>query len=293
MSTKQAAASSIPFQYESEPGRVIRGDAHLCRADGGPEATIAIVHGFKGFKDWGMFPYVADRLAASFDVVRFNLSRNGVGASLVEFDELDQFGRQTFSADLEDIAGVVDRIRAGALPLGPSAPRQPIASRIVLLGHSRGGGESIVYALDRPGAVAGVVAWNGSTRFEAMFGDAALRAMRGEGVAYIDNARTKQRMPLTREIADDLDANRERFDIVGRIPSLRTPLVLVQGTNDHKSLLEGSARLTAAHPAIPWIRIDGGDHTFGAKHPFQGATEPLEAAIDATAEAIRSGMPAL
>ncbi|MCI3921594.1 alpha/beta hydrolase [Paenibacillus sp. TRM 82003] len=279
---------SIPFEYEVGTDRVIRGDVHLTRAERAPEATVVIVHGFKGFKDWGMFPYVAERLAETFDVVRINLSRNGVGASLVDFDELEKFGRQTFSGDLDDIGSVVDRIRGGALPLGAGAQRQPSAERIVLLGHSRGGGEAIVFALDRPDAIAGVVSWNGSTRFESMFGDAALRAMREEGVAYIDNARTKQRMPLTREIADDLDTNRERFDIGGRVPALATPLVLIQGTADHKSLLQGSERLTNVNPSIPWVRIEGGDHTFGAKHPFEGTTAPLEAALAATVQAILS-----
>jgi pimeloyl-ACP methyl ester carboxylesterase len=279
---------AMAFQYEVAQGRIVRGDVHLARS-GKPEATVLVVHGFKGFKDWGMFPYVAERLSAAFDVVRFNLSRNGVGASLTEFDELEQFGRQTFTGDLEDIQDLMARVRAGTLPLGEGQQqRQPSPERIVLLGHSRGGGEAMVLALDMPNALDGVIAWNGSTRFETMFGDAALRAMREEGLAYIDNARTKQRMPLERVIADDLEANAERFDIVGRISSLEAPLALIQGTEDYRNLQQGSERLTEANPYIPWIRIPGGDHTFGAKHPWQGTTEPLEAAIDATVVTIRN-----
>ena len=44
-----------------------------------PRPAVVIVHGFKGFKDWGMFPVVADRLArAGLTAVSVNLSGSGV-----------------------------------------------------------------------------------------------------------------------------------------------------------------------------------------------------------------------
>lgn len=276
--------SSISFQYEQGPDRIIRGDFHPASRPE-PQATVVMVHGFKGFKDWGMFPYAAERLAETFDVVRFNLSRNGVGASLTDFDELDKFGKQTFTGDLEDMKDLIVRVRESNLPV---AGRQPVTERIVLVGHSRGGGESIVLALDEPALVDGVVSWNGSTSFPAIFGEPALHAMRQDGVAYIDNARTKQRMPLERIIADDLDLHRDRFDIIGRISQLQVPLVLVQGTDDFRSLWAGSEKLVASAPSVPWIHIPGGDHTFGAKHPFAGSTAPLDEAIAATEREIRA-----
>jgi pimeloyl-ACP methyl ester carboxylesterase len=278
--------SSISFQYELEPERIIRGDFHPALRPN-PQATVILVHGFKGFKDWGMFPYAAGRLAETFDVIRFNLSRNGVGASLTDFDELDKFGKQTFTGDLEDLKDVVVRVREGKLPV---AGRQPVAERVVLVGHSRGGGESIVLALDEPSLVDGVVSWNGSMSFPAIFGEPALRAMREDGIAYIDNARTKQRMPLGKIIADDLEHNRDRFDMIARIPQLQVPLVLIQGTDDFRSLWAGSEKLVSAAPSVPWIHIAGGDHTFSAKHPFNGSTPPLDEAIAATGREIRERM---
>lgn len=276
---------SVSFEFAAAVDRTVRGNVHPAR-NAAPEASVVVLHGFKAFKEWGMFPYVAEKLAETFDVVRINLSRCGVGPSLTEFDELEKFGRQTIGGDLEDVAAVVDRIRDGRLPL-PAGVRQPLPSRVVLLGHSRGGGEAIVHALDCPDTVAGVVSWNGTVSFGEMFGEAALRSMREEGEAFVENARTKQLMPLTREIAEELDANANRYDIVGRIGTLRVPLVLVQGDMDHDRLLRGSERLTAANPAIRRIRVPGGYHTFGAVHPFAGTTAPLEAAIAATIDAIR------
>ncbi|MBJ6363713.1 alpha/beta fold hydrolase [Paenibacillus sp. GCM10012307] len=272
------------FQYatNSAETRIIRGNIHYASANQ-PQGTIVIIHGFKGFKDWGMFPYVADRLSAQYDVIRFNLSRNGVGESLTEFDELEQFGRQTFSGDLEDLGALLERVRTGNLPL---EGRQPTADRLVLLGHSRGGGEAILWALDHPDTVHGVISWNGSVRFTDIFGETGLQEIRERGIAYTRNARTGQMMPLERVIADDLEQNKARFHITERITELRVPLALIQGDQDYRRLIEGSEQLVERRPDIEWISIAGGDHTYGAKHPFQGTTPALDAAIEATLKAV-------
>ncbi|NBC26064.1 MAG: alpha/beta hydrolase, partial [Bacteroidetes bacterium] len=64
---------------------------------------ILFVHGFKGFKDWGAFPDACEDIARQgFCVISFNLSKNGVGKQMLEFDELDLFRKQTLSSDLDD-----------------------------------------------------------------------------------------------------------------------------------------------------------------------------------------------
>lgn len=273
----------MSHSFELIPGedRTIRGDFHPA-AGGEPKATIVICHGFKGFKDWGMFPPAAERLAAaSFDVVRFNYANNGVGASLTEFDELEKFAKQTFSGNLDDLDTLVTHIRNGTLPV---PGRQPTGGKVLLLGHSRGGGEALVYAFDHPEAVAGVVCWNGAVRLGLSFG-AVRQRMQEEGRAYIENARTGQPMPLDRVILDDLDANRERFAVIDRARTAKLPVVLVQGTRDIASLIEGSAMLVDANSAVKWVRIAEGDHTFCAKHPFQGEPQPLADALAVTVDA--------
>src|ERR687894_562892 len=47
-----------------------------------PRPAVVIVHGFKGFKDWGMFPHLADRLGlAGFTAISLNMSGSGVDDS--------------------------------------------------------------------------------------------------------------------------------------------------------------------------------------------------------------------
>ncbi len=93
-------------------------------------------------------------------------------------------------------------------------------------------------------------------------------------------------MPLERVIAEDLEQNRERFNIVERITELKVPLVLVQGEQDYRRLIHGSEQLVRRRADIEWITIADGDHTFGAKHPYQGTTAALDAAIGTTLKAV-------
>src|SRR5829696_7867016 len=87
------------------------------RASHEPSARPAVIvlHGYKGFKDWGMFPRVSDRLAqAGFTVISPNLSGSGVDDS-GDFSLPEQFGHNTFSAELQDIQLLVDAVFQGRL----------------------------------------------------------------------------------------------------------------------------------------------------------------------------------
>ncbi|MDH3268405.1 MAG: alpha/beta hydrolase, partial [Ignavibacteria bacterium] len=65
---------------------------------------LIFVHGFKGFKDWGFWPYTGNYFGnRGFFVLTFNFSNNGVGEKLTEFTELDKFANNTFSLELEEL----------------------------------------------------------------------------------------------------------------------------------------------------------------------------------------------
>ena len=85
-----------------------------------PRPAVLILHGFKGFKDWGMFPVLAERMArAGFTAISFNMSGSGVDQQ-GEFSYPDRFGRNTYSAELEDLKRVMDALADGALGVAPS-----------------------------------------------------------------------------------------------------------------------------------------------------------------------------
>ncbi|MDF2653044.1 MAG: alpha/beta hydrolase [Paenibacillus sp.] len=266
-----------PFERWIETDRVVRGDFYEA-ASHPARGTLIICHGYKGFKDWGMFPHVAQTLAEDVDVISINFSYNGVGADLLEFTELEKFARETYSKDLEDLHAVVNDIRNREV----SATQKPI----LLLGHSRGAGVCMIYALDHPEHIGGVISWNGIANVD-LFTEENKVEMRATGRTYTMNGRTKQNMPLDLEILEDMEHNRERFDIVGRISGAKFPIALIQGAEDGERGLRGSKRLVEQNAAISWIRIPEGNHTFGSVHPYQGETKPLKEAIRETKRTIQ------
>jgi hypothetical protein len=128
---------SFRIVHQKDPRRVIRGAIDV--PDGEPPSRrgwphACILHGFKGFMDWGFFPDLARRLAESgIAAVRFNASGSGVGEDLDRFGDLDAFEKNTLSRELEDVAAVRAWICSGG---AAGIDRE----RNAWIGHSRGGG---------------------------------------------------------------------------------------------------------------------------------------------------------
>lgn len=263
------------FAFGIDPDLTIRGEVRVTGEEG-RKPVVLLIHGFKGFKDWGFFPYAAEQLARSgFAAVTFNFSCNGVG--LTDFDELHKFGGNTYSREQADLNALLARLQAGELPL---ADRMD-ATRLALIGHSRGGGNSLIFAASRPEAFKAVVSWNGIADAN-LFGDEFREEVKREGIGYVENARTKQQMPITAAFFEDLERNRERFDIVKAIANLSLPVLTIQGDQDAQRLILGQERMRQAAPRQRHMPIEGANHTFGAVHPFAGTTPHLERALGLT-----------
>jgi len=77
-----------------------------------PSRAVVLAHGFKGFMDWGCWPWVAARLAeAGVACLRFNFSHNGIGADPEAFTELDRFEANTFSREVAELRAVLEAAR--------------------------------------------------------------------------------------------------------------------------------------------------------------------------------------
>ena len=77
-------------------------------------SAIIISHGFKGFKDWGFFPFTANYFAKQgFFVITFNYSHNGIGIINNEFTELEKFADNTFSLEIEELSDIISAYQSG------------------------------------------------------------------------------------------------------------------------------------------------------------------------------------
>lgn len=267
------------FTLPLEDGRTIRGDLRLSEGEP-PRSAIAVVHGFKGFKDWGFFPYLCECLAhEGHAVASLNFSLNGIGDDPTEFTELEAFARNTFSRDVGEILHVLGEMREGGiLPVPPT--------KVGLLGHSRGGGEAIL-AADRDRRVDALVTW-AAIAYLDRWPDETKAEWRRKGRIHVFNSRTGQEMPLDLTLLEDYERNRESLDIEAAASRLgRVPWLIVHGEEDTSVSVGDARRLKAADPHANLEIIPGAGHGFEAGHPFQGSTPELDRAIRLTSEHFR------
>lgn len=242
---------------------------------GADRPAVVVAHGFKGFKDWGMFPVFADRLArAGFTAVTFNMSGSGVDAA-GEFSRAEHFRRATWSAELADLAAVVDGLETGSLGVDP-----PPA--IGLVGHSRGGGIAVLHAArDRRvrglvtwAAVASVHRWSGPERAE----------WRRRGHLDVVNSRTGQVLELGTDMLDEVEHSAAGLHILAAASRIDVPWLIVHGTGD-ESVSPAEADALAEAGSVRGdriLRLDGAGHTFGASHPWNRSSPELETVFGRT-----------
>jgi dienelactone hydrolase len=268
---------STAFELRNRDGLPLRGDLRCADGDG-PLPAVVVCHGFKGFKDWGFFPYVGERLAdAGFLAVCFNFSGSGVGADLQSFTELERFAADTVTAQLGDLGRVTEALESGEIGAGRVDPR-----RLSVLGHSRGGGTAILAARDDR-RLRAVVTWAGISTFER-WTDLEVRGWRQRGYAEFLNARTQQQMRVNTTYLDDLAANGPRYDVLRAVSELEAPLLVVHGADDVSvPASEARALHAAARPgrAELFVLPETG-HTFDVEHPWKGTSASLERILEHT-----------
>jgi len=253
---------STPWQIPGSDGRPILGDTHL--PDGGIDAAqgaVLLLHGFKGYKDYGFFPLLAARFAeAGLVAHRFNFSHSGMTNDLDTFARPDLFERDTWSKQVVDVVAVCAAIQSRALP-GAGLP-------LVIFGHSRGGVTALLAAVELGGVVDGLI--TAAAPHQACSLDAQQREqLRRSGRLASPSSRTGQTLYVGKAWLEEIEANPQRFDPVRAAGRVSCPHLILHGKDD---------------PTVPWVAahalhdapgtnstleiIGGAQHTFNAPNPL-------------------------
>ncbi|MNJ97683.1 putative aminoacrylate hydrolase RutD [compost metagenome] len=260
---KQITMHNEQFSLIGASGKPIHGD--LTYDENNTNTPLIIfVHGFKGFKDWG-----AHHLAARYFVqngyryLKFNLSHSGVTAEKPsDVSDLENFASNTFSKELVDIDIVINH-----------AVKFLGVNGVYLIGHSRGGGLSILQAANNP-YVKGLITWSSIADFSSLWKKEQENDWKKDGKIEVVNARTKEKMPLNVTLLDDFEDNKAKLDILSSAKRINIPWLIVQGDDDVNVPYETAEKLANANPASRLVRIEGANHVYGAVHPFPGETLP-------------------
>ena len=241
-----------------------------------PRPAVVLVHGFKGFRSWGFFPTLADRLAkAGFTTITYNASGSGVDAA-GEFVHPDRFGHNTYSAELADLRTVLTALWAGELGVVPP-------SSLGLMGHSRGAGIALLQAAHDP-KVRALVSW-ASIGAVARWPAETIADWKGRGRLDIMNLRTRQVLPLYLDVLEEVEQQgTRRLDLEKAAALIEVPWLLLHGEEDESVSSTESEQLHAASGrGTTELRIvQATGHTFGATHPMEETPEPLERTLRAT-----------
>lgn len=223
---------------------------------------VVLIHGFKGFMDWGFFPDMARRIAERDRIaVAFNMSGSGIGEDLETFSDPDAFARNTCSRELRDLALVREWIHAGGAPGVDS-------ERATLIGHSRGGAIALLHAAVHA-EIRAVVTWAAIATVDR-FDAPTKAAWRQRGSILIRNARTGEDQRIDAALLDDIETNHERLDVIAACRRLKVPTLLIHGAADQAvppqemELLASNIPREYRHTLL----VPGAGHTFGVTHPM-------------------------
>jgi fermentation-respiration switch protein FrsA (DUF1100 family) len=248
-------------------------------ADETPKPVVIFVHGFKGFKDWGHFDLVAQTFAETgFVFIKFNFSHNGTTVQdPLNFGDLEAFGNNNYIIELDDLKKVMDWAQTYAPLKHEIDPLQ-----LYLLGHSRGGGISILKA-GEDHRVKKLVTWAAVSDVVNRNKQKTIETWKRDGVVYAKNGRTGQDMPLYYQFYEHLMANKERLNIHHAAKNLSIPFLIVHGTKDDAVPLHDAEELHKACKQSKLFIVEGAGHTFGVKHPFNGVfPEEAQEVLDRT-----------
>jgi pimeloyl-ACP methyl ester carboxylesterase len=228
---------------------------------------VIFSHGFKGFKDWGTHNLLANYFVENgFRFLKFNFSHNGTTTDApIDFTDLIAFSDNTFSIELDDLTTVIDFACNGTAI--------PSANGVYLIGHSMGGGISIIKTAEDK-RVKKLVSMASISSFHNLWPKKAEEQWRLQGILYMHNSRTNQQMPLKAALLDDLEKNAARLDILAKAATITQPWLIVHGDQDPTVPLSHAEELKNAQPNAGFLVIKEGDHTFGATHPYLKDTLP-------------------
>ena len=258
------------FEIASREGLPIRGNID---APASARAMVVVAHGFKGFKDWGFFPWLSQHLCNVHKIVvcRFNMSRSGIGDDPESFDRLDLFADDTYSQQIDDLVDVTRYAQARFRDVP-----------VFLLGHSRGGGVALL-ASHQVEDLAGVITWSAISHADRW--DASTKHQwRTNGYLDVVNARTQQVMRTSTRVLDDVE--RAGHDILQSASNLQAPLLVVHGERDESVPVDEGRAIASRVADSSLVLIGNASHTYNAIHPLVHVTPELTMATEITAHFI-------
>ena len=246
-------------------------DYHLPDKIKGP--LVIYAHGFNGFKDWGGMDLIASEFAKKgMPFIKFNFSHNGITPErLTEFVDAAGYKSNTIAKELNDFYIVVNWVdKEFSKIAGKKLPK-------VLIGHSKGGSEAILFTAKRKGLIDKLITWSAAAYSDIPWHNWPTDQMfnwQKSGAVEIENKRTKEKMMLGRELFEDYENHKATYDVLKAAAAIECPWLICHGTADETIAAENADQLKKQCPGAQVLKIKGTGHTYDRHEPWTESSLP-------------------
>ncbi len=273
------------FELKNMPGKIISGDIYFPEQKQNKLPLLIISHGFKGFKNWGFFPYISSSFAKlGYITICYNFSMNGKPKDDLMITNLDDFANNTVSSQTEDLHYLINSVVQNSIKEFDLIQKHWNGT-INLMGHSLGGGISLLVSVIEP-KISKIALWASIAKFDR-YTTRQKDEWKQKGFLEYTNQKTNQLLRMNISYLLDVENNKEKFDLPSAIANLKIPILIVHGKQDVTIPLAEIQMLIDANSIINVKIIDKTGHTFGIEHPFTRTTTALEEAINSTIDFFR------
>jgi dipeptidyl aminopeptidase/acylaminoacyl peptidase len=152
-----------------------------------------------------------------------------------------------------------------------------------MVGHSRGGGDSLIVSSKR-NEISAVVLWAAVANFNR-YTERQANEWRKNGFFEVLNTRTNQMMRLNVSLLEDIEKNKDDLlNLEKSAKNLNKPLLIVHGEQDLSVPLKEGEQIYnwSNKEKTEFFRIKATGHTFDITHPFEGSNPKFDSVLEKT-----------
>jgi pimeloyl-ACP methyl ester carboxylesterase len=241
---------------------------------------VIITNGMNGFYNYGMFPYLQERLLENnISSISYNFSHGGVEGGNDYFTRIDLYEKNSMRLETADLVGLIQNLDKISLT------NEKLKENIFLLSHSLGNYPTTFAAKDllKLGyPIKGAILLAPSMTLD-FWSKEQMADWEKDGFLMYPNKRTNQQLPLGKEFLEETKQSYDKWSLEKILIHVKIPFLILHGKNDDSIPIEEAVAINEWNKIYnnitELIIIDNCNHVFNTKHPFESTNPQLEFAI--------------
>jgi len=240
---------------------------------------IIISHGFRGWKNWGFIPFLAQNLTKKNALsITFNYSHNGKPDNTGFIQDINNFANNSISQQIKDLNLLIKSIKNNDLNI-PQNIFDKWNKNIHLIGHSLGAAISLIVG-SKSKSVNTIILLATIATFDR-YTPRQKQLWEKQGYLEFPNQTTNQKLRLNLKFLKDLEKNKSKFDLTKIINQTKKPVLIIHGKQDHTvPLKEITPLINSKNKLIKTLILPQTGHTFGTNHPSKNTSKEIKKVIN-------------